>query len=213
MNNAATVKRRRKPAPFPWSDHHFINRNLALDLANTVVYRTDAARREDRLRDRACLLRWCRAAGLPSHLTHSASLAPVLKVRETIDRFFRRAAVLSRLDQDSWHDVIELYGRYARHLHMAKSIEGAQPVATQAARHAALPGLLVHSAVALALSPRFAKVKVCPACGWLFLDRTRSGNKRWCITALCGNRSKSRRYYARKRRGAVPSAGLPSRSS
>jgi predicted RNA-binding Zn ribbon-like protein len=136
-----------------------------------------------------------------------------LKIRETIDRFFRRAAVSSRLDQGSWRHVIELYGRYASDLHMAKSIEGAQPVATQAARDKSLPGLFIHSAIALALSPRFAKIKVCPACGWLFLDRTRSGNKRWCITALCGNRNKSRRYYARKRRAAGPSAGLPSRSS
>lgn len=212
MNNAAPVKRRRKRVSFPWSDHHFINCHLALDLANTVVYRTDVLRREDRLKDRASLLRWCRAAGLPAGLSHRAALGPVLAVRETIDRFFRRAAVSSRLNHADWRDVIELYGRYASRLNMSKSLEGAQPAAGQAPCHPTLLGLIAHSAVTLALSPRFAKVKVCPACGWLFLDRTRSGNKRWCITALCGNRNKSRRYYAR-RRARRPSAALPVRSS
>jgi predicted RNA-binding Zn ribbon-like protein len=203
MNNAAAVKLRRKKGPYPWSDHHFIGGNLALDLANTVVYRTDAVRCEDRLLNRASLLQWCHAAGVPFHPSHRTSLGPVLALRETIDRFFRRAALSNRLDPDSWRDLIELHGRYASRLHMSKSSDGLQPASIQAARHPTLLGLLVHSAVALTLSPGFVKVKVCPACGWLFLDRTRSGNKRWCITALCGNRNKSRRYYARRLRKAL----------
>ncbi len=42
-------------------------------------------------------------------------------------------------------------------------------------------------------------VRACPGsgCGWLFLDRT--GRRRWCSMATCGNRSKVRRHYARVR--------------
>jgi predicted RNA-binding Zn ribbon-like protein len=34
-------------------------------------------------------------------------------------------------------------------------------------------------------------------CGWLFLDRAH--RRRWCIMAVCGNRSKARTYAARNR--------------
>jgi predicted RNA-binding Zn ribbon-like protein len=39
-------------------------------------------------------------------------------------------------------------------------------------------------------------------CSWLFLDETRSGTRRWCSMADCGNRAKARRHYARRRRVA-----------
>ncbi|MFL5798453.1 MAG: CGNR zinc finger domain-containing protein [Actinomycetota bacterium] len=44
-------------------------------------------------------------------------------------------------------------------------------------------------------------VRACPGsdCGWLFLDRT--GRRRWCTMAICGNRAKARRHYARHRSG------------
>jgi len=32
-------------------------------------------------------------------------------------------------------------------------------------------------------------------CGWLFLDTSRNGRRRWCDMAQCGNRAKARRHY------------------
>lgn len=43
-----------------------------------------------------------------------------------------------------------------------------------------------------------ARLGSCPACGWLFYDRTRNRTRRWCDMADCGSRDKSRRYYHRK---------------
>ena len=40
-------------------------------------------------------------------------------------------------------------------------------------------------------------------CRWLFVDRSRSGARRWCDMASCGNRAKAHRHY-RKRKSAVP---------
>ncbi|MDA4129033.1 MAG: ABATE domain-containing protein [Thaumarchaeota archaeon] len=34
-------------------------------------------------------------------------------------------------------------------------------------------------------------------CGWLFIDTTKNGNRRWCDMSDCGNRAKARRYYQR----------------
>jgi predicted RNA-binding Zn ribbon-like protein len=39
----------------------------------------------------------------------------------------------------------------------------------------------------------------CCLCGWLFVDRSRNGNRRWCDMRTCGSRDKMRRYYRSKR--------------
>lgn len=41
------------------------------------------------------------------------------------------------------------------------------------------------------------KVRRCanPDCGWLFLDDSRAGKRRWCSMTSCGNRAKARRHY------------------
>ncbi len=35
-------------------------------------------------------------------------------------------------------------------------------------------------------------------CGWLFLDRSKAGRRRWCDMATCGNAAKSQRHQRRK---------------
>ena len=40
-------------------------------------------------------------------------------------------------------------------------------------------------------------------CGWLFLDESRRGNRRWCSMGDCGNRAKARRHRARRRSDAA----------
>lgn len=36
-------------------------------------------------------------------------------------------------------------------------------------------------------------------CGWLFLDDSPGGRRKWCSMADCGNRAKARRHYRRAR--------------
>lgn len=38
-----------------------------------------------------------------------------------------------------------------------------------------------------------------PDCGYLFLDDSKSGNRRWCAMSACGNRAKARRHYQKVR--------------
>lgn len=37
-------------------------------------------------------------------------------------------------------------------------------------------------------------------CGWLFVDNSRAGRRRWCDMRVCGNRAKVRRHRERQRR-------------
>lgn len=63
---------------------------------------------------------------------------------------------------------------------------------------------VVLSAVDLLLSEEVHRLRECDGegCDWLFLDTSRNHLRRWCTMEECGNRSKMRRRYARKRGGA-----------
>lgn len=59
--------------------------------------------------------------------------------------------------------------------------------------------LIALSAESLLLSERLARVKACDNCGWLFLDTSKNGTRRWCNMYTCGSQSKSKAYYHRKK--------------
>jgi predicted RNA-binding Zn ribbon-like protein len=44
------------------------------------------------------------------------------------------------------------------------------------------------------------RVRLCAnaKCRWLFLDDSKSANRRWCSMSSCGNRAKAHRHYMRK---------------
>ena len=56
----------------------------------------------------------------------------------------------------------------------------------------------------LAETERLGRVKACASdeCGWIFYDRSKPGNRRWCSSTLCGNRQKTRSYRDRRRRSS-----------
>jgi predicted RNA-binding Zn ribbon-like protein len=51
----------------------------------------------------------------------------------------------------------------------------------------------------LAVTRRLERLKMCASedCRWVFFDRSKPGNRRWCSSALCGNRHKTRNYRQR----------------
>lgn len=61
------------------------------------------------------------------------------------------------------------------------------------------------SAADLLLGPGRLRLRCCanPRCGWLFLDDSKGGTRRWCSMSACGNRAKVQRH-AQRRRALVP---------
>jgi predicted RNA-binding Zn ribbon-like protein len=55
---------------------------------------------------------------------------------------------------------------------------------------------IVASAVDLFTGDQLHRVRECdaPGCGWVFLDTTRNGNRRFCRPQGCGNRTRVRRF-------------------
>lgn len=64
------------------------------------------------------------------------------------------------------------------------------------------------SAADLLAGRRRAHLRQCanPECGWLFLDDSKSHNRRWCAMSACGNRAKARRHHLKHRRAVEPGA-------
>lgn len=58
--------------------------------------------------------------------------------------------------------------------------------------------LIIQSAFEVLTRQDFGRVRECPRCGWLFLDTSRNGKRRWCDMNVCGSREKALEYYYRK---------------
>lgn len=72
--------------------------------------------------------------------------------------------------------------------------DGSDPIGEALAR-------LVEPVVALVAEGRPDRLHVCAddTCRWVFFDVSRSGRRRWCDMATCGNRAKARRHRERLR--------------
>jgi len=60
---------------------------------------------------------------------------------------------------------------------------------------------LVAAAATAGIRGTWDRVRLCaaPDCRWAFQDSSRRGDKRWCATAVCGNRRKTADYRTRQR--------------
>ncbi|WP_329000796.1 CGNR zinc finger domain-containing protein [Kribbella sp. NBC_00709] len=176
-----------------------IGGHLALDLVNTVAWRHDPTRTIDRFADLSNVERWLLAAGVR---TDQAAVTP--RLRDDLVAVRRIAyEVLAGLavgDQpapaaiDALHDLISGAVRSA-------SVE-LNPFGWRAED----PEDTVRLAVwRLFEDEDLGRLRRCgdDGCGWLFLDRSKNGSRRWCSSADCGNRARARRHYARARDGST----------
>ena len=57
---------------------------------------------------------------------------------------------------------------------------------------------IIKSAFEILTREDFHRIKACPRCGWLFLDTSKNGKRKWCDMNVCGSREKALEYYYRK---------------
>ena len=175
---------------FSWTPHRFAGGALALDVANSVVLRHDAARRIDRFAVQGQMQDFPRAAAeFCAERALFGDIAPVasedetdfLALREAIDRYFRKR-ILNGGDDQLLASLLEA---------LAKVLREASPGSVAAAT--------AHSALRLVAMPDPQRMKICGNCGWLFIDRSKNRSRAWCDMAVCGNRAKANRHYRRKK--------------
>jgi predicted RNA-binding Zn ribbon-like protein len=187
--------------------------SAALAFANTLDWRLRELPVE-LLKSFEELLRWARTVSLLDRAEARAlrtwarrnprvaarALARATEVREAIAAVFQSVsrgrplpkAALARLDEASRE------GAAARSLRIDKGgarwdWRAASPEPERPAWGAAL------EAARLLTSEDRPRVRECAdaQCGWLFVDTSRNGSRRWCTMKGCGNRNKARRFYRR----------------
>lgn len=182
---------------FSWTPHRFSGGALALDVANSIVLRTDPERRIDRFADASVMDAF--PGGANRHGAERALFGPLepvtndarrglIDLREAIDRHFR-AEILGAGKPALLADLLEAIAAVLR-----RSGERPQALDTATAR----------SALLLLARPEPDRLKICPNCHWLFLDRSRNRSRAWCDMAVCGNRAKASRHYRRNREAPRP---------
>lgn len=62
-------------------------------------------------------------------------------------------------------------------------------------------GLVLAQFFMLANAGNLDRLKMCTSneCHWVFFDRSKPSNRKWCSSSLCGNRQKTRAYRDRRR--------------
>jgi predicted RNA-binding Zn ribbon-like protein len=173
--------------------------NPALDLANTINSRR--VPEHDYLSTSDDLRAWAERAGLPPRapvlgtVEDARQVRSAHRLREAIYRTFSAIAAGSPPPATDVRRVLRAYGAAVSRASLDPSGQLEWPSPSTPLDPVAF------AAGQLLLAPDRPPVKECPGCGWLFLDRSRNGSRRWCDMQTCGSRDKMRRYY-RSRRGA-----------
>jgi predicted RNA-binding Zn ribbon-like protein len=167
---------------------------LALDFVNTVDPRFGDAAREY-LDSPAAVGAWSAYAGLPRVRIGATELRDVLELRELLYRLLRPSRRRANADVAR---VGELYAAALRSSTLVAAPDGVHWRPRETGSLPALVVPVVESALSL-LAPG-PVIRECPAdnCGWLFVDRSKNGTRRWCSMEGCGSRAKMQRYRARR---------------
>jgi predicted RNA-binding Zn ribbon-like protein len=179
-----------------------------LELIRAFVNTRDIDLQTDTLTTPDALRAWLAEHGLigPTERVRSADLEAAVAVREA----FRSLLIANAADEPPGADAIGVLNAatddYALVPRLDPGGRSTIVIPERGAGHA-LGSLLAVMHEELA-SGRWIRLKACleDSCHWAFYDTSRNHSSRWCHMGVCGNRSKNRAYYARRRELAAQPA-------
>jgi predicted RNA-binding Zn ribbon-like protein len=131
-----------------------------------------------------------------------------LRARQVLQRIFSAIAE-GRSAGDELDDFNRLLGQALEHMRLV-SATGGRAVGRKLrlgweqleTRLDAVIWPVLWSAASLIASDEASQIRICGGldCGWMYVDRSRNGLRRWCQMETCGTREKSRRRYQRIKR-------------
>ncbi|WP_244097281.1 CGNR zinc finger domain-containing protein [Burkholderia ambifaria] len=202
----------------------FIGGHAVLDFVNTVTGRDDTPR--DWLPDYDAYLAWLA----------SATLLPALDLKRLAARTAEAPAAADRALRDAKGLREALFGIFDALAHRASpaaaylaTLEHAWRRAVNRQRLVATAGrvafgyapdtrgdadlhlpaeLIALDAVKLLEAIPDGRLRMCAGqnCAWLFIDGSKTGRRKWCDMATCGNVAKARRHYHATRHGLAGAA-------
>lgn len=183
---------------------------LCLDFINTVGEWIPAPTKEY-ITDYAALIQWTKRMDILSAKDFRAYESAVRKLepqQQTATlKYFRQVRqcmfeVMSELARKKkaagpFEQLADHIRQSNRHLVYRKDAGGKVSTGFDAQQPALIPVWhALQSAASLLLdASQWNRVRSCPSCGWLFLDSSKGGKRKWCDMTLCGSREKSSRYY------------------
>jgi predicted RNA-binding Zn ribbon-like protein len=204
----------------------------ALDLVNTVERGTPAPGGQplDYLADPPALLRWARRVRLVDEAEAAAvtdgwerdpgsayaALAAVRDLREALH--VALLATIERVPSDTGTVAAALERLHSRwtaavgrsRLVLERDRATAARLAVGVTARLLVPDRAADAAVEVLRTADLARLRRCPpdagGCGWVFLDHSRNGSRRWCRMADCGTTAKARRLTERRRAARAPTA-------
>lgn len=197
----------------PWTFHTGYGA-LCLDFANTVSWRGGATP-ADRLPSYGELVRFFAQSGLVSDVEARRLKAEAARRPDIAARTLRRAVELREALYRTFAGLAA--GRSPRPGDLAP-LNALLPAALIHLRVSRVGGRLgwkwdadalsldqplwpvARDAAVFLTSSDFSRLRTCenPQCRWLFVDTSKSGTRRWCSMAVCGNRHKLRRFRRRR---------------
>jgi predicted RNA-binding Zn ribbon-like protein len=183
----------------------------ALDLINTVDW-TSRGPEDERLGSYEQLTRWAEGAGVidvamgrllrrlgeARPRAAAAALAYALEVRGTLRELFGAIA-----HGDPVEPALARFNRLLRDALAGLEVVPADGGGTEygwrwrgeGSDPRAIVWRALWSAAGLLRSNEIGNVRICDGddCGWMYVDRSRNGFRRWCQMRTCGTREKTRR--------------------
>lgn len=192
---------------------------VCLSLANTRNWRRSAAPQEH-LHTYRDLLEWIEGKRLfdapaiaaigeraQSHPRAArAALERTVALRDAVYRVFAERAQGRPLAQRDLASIVAAFNEAVARVELVLDRQGLVP--RERSGDAGLDGARLQaalSAVSLLTSDRDGRVKECAddrGCGWLFVDTTRNGSRRFCFGNECGNRARQVAFRHRHREAA-----------
>lgn len=203
------------------SRFRFDGGNLAIDLVNTVDWVGDTLV-DERLLDYAGLVRWAVEASVleredGAKLSRLAQKDPAAADQAYADTRGLRA-LLQQLflgyieDRDPPAELLQRFNALVQQSIEHRALRNINRGDNSGCLRWQWEGMgadprspwwpVVDAAAALLTSSEAARLKVCasPTCGWMFIDTSRNGMRRWCaMDGSCGAREKAKRHYSKVR--------------
>ena len=206
-------------------DLPLVSGHPVLDLVNTVEPRAPGPPERDHLARPADLLAWARRTGVvdgpeadavagtwaDDPVAADRSLRAAVDVRESAYAVLTTALAAEPPDVTAFGAGAEgAAARLAGHWSAAVGRARLDPdpnapirITVGTSADTLVVDRLAYAAVALLSTVDLRHLRACPpddgGCGWLFLDRSRNGSRRWCAMGDCGAQAKARRLTARRR--------------
>lgn len=181
-------------------DVELVGNALCLDFTNTVNARPHPSR--DWLAGPKEAEAWARAIGHEAHASRISqqALDEARALREHIYSIFE--ALTRQVTPGSRHldALLHAQGDAMRTAHLTPAQEHFQLTWPADRSLTPLVNEITDSAVTLLIRGPFQRLGQCPTCGWLFLDTSKNGRRRWCSMTTCGARDRARRYYRSRHR-------------